>query len=582
MKKRVRRQRILILSLLSISIFVPVILFSIFTSSHVHKGLVEDLTTIKYKTETLQMMNSIEQQIEKELKEPTLALYKNETFVSDENVKSLEKNETFGNARGTDGGELDKNQTRVQSVSFWPYGKGNSRQLIAGERDVQSRTLRARDEKVREIKDQVIMAKAYLKFSSQDKNSQLTKELKTRIRELDRAVGEALKDSDLSKSALQKMKSMEATLSKAGKIYTDCPAMATKFRAMTYNTEEELRALRNQANYLVELAARTTPKGLHCLSLQLVSDYFELQPEEREFQNQQKLHDPDLYHYVLFSDNILASAAVVNSTVSTSSEPGKMVFHLVTDDLNFLSMRMWFLLNPPGQATIEIESLANIDSLPSKSVLKKKYSLDPRYFSPLNHLRFYLPEIFPALNKVVFLDHDVVVQRDLRGLWDVNMKGKVNGAVETCQKDHFSYRRMDMLINFRDPFIAKRFDVKSCTWAFGMNVFDLQEWRRQNLTAIYHQYLKLGEEKRLWKDRSLPLGLLTFYNQTIDLDRRWHLLGLGYESGVGRFDIERAAVIHYDGHMKPWLEIGITKYKSYWNKYIKYDHPHLEKCNIHA
>ncbi|RZC49021.1 hypothetical protein C5167_017444 [Papaver somniferum] len=199
MKKRVRRQRILILSLLSVSIFVPVILFSIFTSSHVHKGLVEDLTTIKYKTETLQMMNSIEQEIEKELKEPTLALYKNETFVSDENVKSLEINETFGNARGTDGGELDKNQTRVQSVPFWPYGKGNSRKLIAGERDVQSRTLGARDEKVREIKDQVIMAKAYLKFSSQDKNSQLTKELKTRIRELDRAVGEALKDSDLSR-----------------------------------------------------------------------------------------------------------------------------------------------------------------------------------------------------------------------------------------------------------------------------------------------------------------------------------------------------------------------------------------------
>lgn len=112
---------------------------------------------------------------------------------------------------------------------------------------------------------------------------------------------------------------MEATLYKAGKTYTDCPAMATKFRAMTYNTEEELRALRNQANYLVELAARTTPKGLHCLSLQLVADYFELQPEEREFQNQQNLHDPDLYHYVLFSDNILASAAVVNSTVSTSS-----------------------------------------------------------------------------------------------------------------------------------------------------------------------------------------------------------------------------------------------------------------------
>lgn len=109
---------------------------------------------------------------------------------------------------------------------------------------------------------------------------------------------------------------MEATLDKASRVYPDCSAMATKLRAMAYNAEERVRLQKNQATYLVQLAARTTPKGLHCLSMQLTAEYFALQLEERQLPNQQKLHNPDLYHYAVFSDNVLACAVFVNSTIS--------------------------------------------------------------------------------------------------------------------------------------------------------------------------------------------------------------------------------------------------------------------------
>lgn len=167
------------------------------------------------------------------------------------------------------------------------------------------------------------------------------------------------------------------------------------------------------------------------------------------------------------------------------------MFHIVTDSLNLPAMTMWFLSNPPDKATIQIQSIDMFDWLLNKDTLQKQESLDPRYTSPLNHLRFYLPEIFPYLNKIVLLDHDVVVKRDLSGLWHINMNGKVNGAVETCLEGEPSFRRMDMLINFTDPMVATKFDAKSCTWAFGMNLFDLQEWRKRNLTGLYHKYLEL-------------------------------------------------------------------------------------------
>lgn len=116
--------------------------------------------------------------------------------------------------------------------------------------------------------------------------------------------------------AWQRTKAMEVSLTKASRTVPDCSSMATKLRAMTYNTEEQVREHKNEAEHLIQLAARTTPKGLHCLSMRLTSEYFTLPAEERKLGNQEKARDGDLYHYAVFSDNILACAVVVNSTVT--------------------------------------------------------------------------------------------------------------------------------------------------------------------------------------------------------------------------------------------------------------------------
>lgn len=94
--------------------------------------------------------------------------------------------------------------------------------------------------------------------------------------------------------------------------------MAAKLNTMKRQTEEEVRSQRRQATYLVQLAARTAPKGLHCLSMRLTAEYFALSPEERKLPNENKIHHPDHYHYAVFSDNVLACAVLVNSTISTA------------------------------------------------------------------------------------------------------------------------------------------------------------------------------------------------------------------------------------------------------------------------
>lgn len=73
-------------------------------------------------------------------------------------------------------------------------------------------------------------------------------------------------------------------------------------------------------------------------------------------------------------------------------------------------------------------------------------------------------QLFPSLNKVVFLDDDVVVQHDLSPLWDIDLSGKVNGAVETCRggDSWVMSKRFRNYLNFSHPLIAKNFDPSEC------------------------------------------------------------------------------------------------------------------------
>lgn len=582
MKQFRKRTRIIILSLLFLTVFSPIFLL------YQSKGFIEDISAFKGRRDLLKP-NLVKQEEGEGVREPVLNVYKDvnvEPLISsgspDLVVKSDDPTSSENNDRNGNGGHNGQSPEEKTHLTLGKKVEAG-RATLGHDQEVPLHTRRVLDSKIKEMKDQLIRARAYLSFAIPANNAHLIKELRLRIKELERAMGDVSKDTDLSRRALQRMRAMEVSLQKAARIYPDCPSMVKKLRAMTNNAEEMMRVQKEQEAFLVQLAGRTTPKGLHCLSMRLTSEYFASKSEERALPSNPDVHDLNLYHFVVFSDNVLACAVVVDSTISTAKDPGKIVFHVVTDSLNFAAISMWFLLNPPGKASVQIHNMDHFDWLSTKyepSVAEGHGSQDPRYTSALNHLRFYLPDIFPTLNKIVLLDHDVVVQKDLTRLWRVNMLGKVNGAVNSCQGQDPGFRRMDLLLNFSDPLVGKRFSNEVCTWAFGVNVFDMREWRRRNLTAVYNHYLQLGKQKPMWKVGSLPLGWMTFYNQTTGLDRKWHVHGLGYHSGIKQEDIEQAAVIHYDGVMKPWLDIGIEKYKTYWRKHVKYNHPYLQQCNI--
>ncbi|KAG6517912.1 probable galacturonosyltransferase 13 [Zingiber officinale] len=400
----------------------------------------------------------------------------------------------------------------------------------------------------------------------------------------------------------------------------DAKTFATRLKATMESMDRELKRSKLAEQLHKHYAATSIPKGLHCLSLRLADEY------SSNAQARKQLPPPELlplladntyHHFVVATDNILAASVVVNSVVASSLNPERVVFHVITDKKTYPGMHSWFALNTLPFAIVEVrgvhqfgwltrENVPVLEAIENHNGVRNHYhgnhivgaddtdtprvfasklqARSPKYISLLNHLRIYLPELFPNLNKVVFLDDDVVVQHDLSPLWEIDLSGKVNGAVLTCKGEDswVMGKRFRTYFNFSHPLIANKLDPDECAWAYGMNIFDLNAWRKTNIRETYHFWVKenLKSNLTLWKLGTLPPALIAFRGHVHPIESSWHLLGLGYQEKTDLDSVKTAAVIHYNGQCKPWLEIGYKHLQPFWTRHVNYSNEFIRNCHI--
>ena len=88
---------------------------------------------------------------------------------------------------------------RTTDENIEVINKKSDRKATPRHQNSRSQSRKVTNQKVEEIKDQIIRARAYLSFAPPGSNSHLVKELKLRIKEMERSVGGATQDSDLSR-----------------------------------------------------------------------------------------------------------------------------------------------------------------------------------------------------------------------------------------------------------------------------------------------------------------------------------------------------------------------------------------------
>ena len=229
--------------------------------------------------------------------------------------------------------------------------------------------------------------------------------------------------------------------------------------------------------------------------------------------------------------------------------------HVVTPGLSRAARAAFAALAAPGFSVEIVESEAES--------LAALHGGDPDAPVSANHvalLKFRLPSLFPALERILYLDSDVLVRGDLSPLWETDLKGASIAAVRdsgTIYWKHAQARRHAGYFNS------------------GVMLMDLGKMR------------ETGAERRLFavKRAGLDDGTAPFVDQNVfnevfadsvrHVSIRWNCLLVNLKRAEGRWtpeDIRRrygetvrdfddlvakAAIWHFSSKDKPWGPVDV-------------------------
>ena len=197
-----------------------------------------------------------------------------------------------------------------------------------------------------------------------------------------------------------------------------------------------------------------------------------------------------------------------------------------------------------------------IDSLPEGSAtihwvavdlsLFGKFPTPPHISSTMTFARFMIPRVFTGeVQRVLYLDADLLVLDDLGPVWKADLKGAVVGAV----RDHI----LDTQIKARAPGLDK-FPLVQNYFNAGVLLIDLDRWRKERVSENALAYLLANPDSPLADQDALNVAC----------DGRWTELGLAwnfydhFKTSILQMPPEqRPRIVHFPGQ-KPWKASALS------------------------
>lgn len=183
--------------------------------------------------------------------------------------------------------------------------------------------------------------------------------------------------------------------------------------------------------------------------------------------------------------------------------------------------------------------------------------------------KFLLPVLFPALDKLLYLDDDILIREDLSELWLTDIREQYLAAVASPR----SYHMHDLTVSER----------LGCSWNTyfnsGMMLLNLDRIRRDDGSRRLLEYRVHGHNDFMDQDalnavlggrvRYLPLKFNAVFSSASGLSvRQLNRLFPGSEIAQPSDVFERSLVFHYSAVFKPWAFEGVP-YGDAWVEAFK-------------
>ena len=171
------------------------------------------------------------------------------------------------------------------------------------------------------------------------------------------------------------------------------------------------------------------------------------------------------------------------------------------------------------------------------------------YYSKTTYYRLFIPNLFPELDKALYLDSDIVVTGDIAELYDVEMGECLVGAV----RDEFVYSN-----EILRSYVENRVGHKSSEHYFnaGVLLMNLKEMRRVRFEEMF---LRLLEEVKFDVAQDQDYLNVICKDKVVYMDSSWNFMPLPYATKP-----EIVNLIHFNLDNKPWQKNGILFDELFW------------------
>lgn len=168
-----------------------------------------------------------------------------------------------------------------------------------------------------------------------------------------------------------------------------------------------------------------------------------------------------------------------------------------------------------------------------------------------SYYRLLLPEFLPRqLDKVIYLDCDLVVNHNLGELWDQDVGDSYLLAVpEFARKSRYVSSKAGIRLH-KDLGLPARLKFFNA----GVMVINLRKWRKEHLTRRALTYLREARHDLRWHDQE-GLNVVVAADWR-ELDPRWnvtmHLFQKKSDGGDHKAYLRDPFIVHYNSAIKPW------------------------------